>query len=278
MYQPMKASRGHKPVSSAIYDTEYFLTELEGWSEFKRTKGRVLPDRLSYCLEVGSVRPGMKVLDAGFGRGELLLHCCRAGAHAFGIDYSAAAVDVGSEIVRNATEHDVSLVDILRADIKHLPFPDDYFDRVFVLDVVEHLHSWELDEALREIHRTLAPRGQLVIHTMPNRWYYAIGYPLYRAFQRLRGKRLPHDPHQRYKYMPSVHVNEQDPLSLRRVLERNNFSAKVWLWPVDTSSGEADEPDSRVKYILSTVFPLKFVFCSSIFAIAQRNGARRPPP
>jgi SAM-dependent methyltransferase len=40
--------------------------------------------------------------------------------------------------------------------------PDSYFDVVLLISVLEHL--WDPVEALREIHRTLAPGGKLVIN------------------------------------------------------------------------------------------------------------------
>jgi ubiquinone/menaquinone biosynthesis C-methylase UbiE len=175
----------------------------------------------------------------------------------------------------------MSQISLLRADVKKLPFPDKFSDRAFALDLVEHLHPWELDEALAEIRRTVMPNGYLVIPTMPNRWYYAFGYPIYRTLNLFRGKRLPRDPRLRWKYVPHVHVNEQDPISLKHALQRAGFSATVWLQPMDNlEKGSALE--YRLERVLSQVFPLKLIFCSSIFAIATpvqpeaKFGARWP--
>lgn len=265
---------GDQPVRPDSYDAEYFLTECEGWTEFVHTKGDVLPERLSYAFSLGDIRPGMRVLDAGFGRGEMLLRCCRAGAHAFGVDYSPAAVELALDLLKTTTGSDAALVGILAADVKHLPFPDEYFHRVFALDIVEHLHPWELAQALSEIHRTLVPGGSLIVHTMPNRWYYAIGYPLFRAFQRLKGKSLPRDPRQRWRSTPRVHVNEQDPISLKKALQRADFCAKVWLRPVSSAADSNHSFEGLLKGALPAIFPLKLIFCSSIFAVATRRAAK----
>ena len=48
--------------------------------------------------------------------------------------------------------------------IRDRPFPNDYFDRVLMFDVVEHLFPWELQQAFVDIGRVLKPGGRLVIH------------------------------------------------------------------------------------------------------------------
>ena len=102
-----------------------------------------------------------------------------------------------------------------------------------MLDVVEHLHPHELARVLDEVHRVLRPGGQLIAHTMPNLWYYRWGYPLYRVVQRLRGQHLPTNPRERWSYS-EVHVNEQTPLSLYRVLRQSNFATRFWLRSTQT--------------------------------------------
>jgi SAM-dependent methyltransferase len=49
-----------------------------------------------------------------------------------------------------------------------LPFPDQSFEAVLILDVLEHLHREDLDRAVREARRVLRPRGRLLMAT-PNR-------------------------------------------------------------------------------------------------------------
>ena len=92
-----------------------------------------------------------------------------------------------------------------------------------MLDVVEHLHPWQLELALREVRRVLRPDGWLVVHTVPNRWALQYGYPLLRLVR----PSLPRNP--RTAYERQVHVNEQDPLGLWRLLRRCGFASRVWL-------------------------------------------------
>ena len=62
------------------------------------------------------------------------------------------------------------------------------FDRVLMFDIVEHLHPWELHQALLQAHRVLSPQGRLIVHTAPNRWYDQFAYPVVRLARRLMGQ------------------------------------------------------------------------------------------
>ena len=54
----------------------------------------------------------------------------------------------------------------VRADIREMPFTDDAFDTILCLHVLEHVE--EDAEAMRELHRVLAPRGSAVIQVPPS--------------------------------------------------------------------------------------------------------------
>src|SRR5439155_13981041 len=114
-------------------------------------------------------RAGEGVLDAGCGRGEVLLACARAGAAVAGIDYAQAAVDIARE-----TLHGVAGAEVVRGSLTALPWPQQSFDRALCADVVEHLDPDEAAIALRELRRVLRPGGVLLVHTAPNRLFRTI--------------------------------------------------------------------------------------------------------
>src|SRR5258708_2200163 len=86
-----------------LYTEEYFLNACEGFEEFSESHGERLSRRLSAAFAVAAVQPGMKVLDVGCGRGEILRHCARLGADAYGIDYAIVAVPRSQKIVEGGS-------------------------------------------------------------------------------------------------------------------------------------------------------------------------------
>jgi len=261
---------GRTSVSSTKYDEAYFLTACEGHQEFLETEGAHLSRRLSQAFEVAEVKPGMRVLDVGCGRGEILLHCARLDAQAFGVDYAHVAVRLSRQLaVGNAFEDKIG---VYQADAKHLPFPSNHFDRVLMFDVVEHLYPWELHRALLEIRRALAPDGRLIVHTAPNHWYDRFAYPVVRSVRRLmgQGNRYPRDPRAlNVTVNTDVHVNEQDALSLRRTLKKAGFRGRIWL---DTPPQKRTEGFvmAAARYVLFNWPPFRWFFEREVFAVASK--------
>ncbi len=271
-------------VPSAKYDQEYFLTACEGHQEFLATEGAHLSRRLSQAFQLAEVSPGMQILDIGCGRGEILLHCAKLGAKAYGIDYAQTAVNLtyqlatglwnqptAGEKVSSSVNHE-SKIGVYQADAKSLPFPSACFDRVLMFDVVEHLYPWELHQALLDVHRVLAPTGSLIIHTAPNRWYDRYAYPIVRSVRRLMGQgaHYPHDPRAlNVAVNTDVHVNEQDILRLRRCLKKAGFRGRIWL---DTPPQNRDEELilATARHIAFNWPPFRWFFEREVFAVASK--------
>src|SRR6266702_4517630 len=145
------------PLPPELYDRCYFLSNFcEGAEEFLADRG--LSALKAAQLEALDPKPGMRVLDAGCGRGEVLLACARRGAEVFGIDYSEGAVELSRE-----TLAEVPGAEVVSGSVEALPWPDASFDRIVFGDVIEHLHSAQAKRALLELHRVLRPGGLLVI-------------------------------------------------------------------------------------------------------------------
>ena len=200
----MSNNRSQQPARPEHYDETYFLSACEGHEEFRSSEGTHLSRRLSQSFDIAQVVPGMRVLDVGCGRGEILRRCAELNVEAHGIDYAPVA----THIALNAGN-------VYQANAKHLPFPDAVFDRVLMFDLVEHLHKWELDQALAEVRRVLKQDGKLIIHTAPNAWYDRRAYPVVRMARRLMGYSdgYPRDPRAIIPANLDVHVNEQSALS-----------------------------------------------------------------
>jgi SAM-dependent methyltransferase len=258
-----KAER-ERPVRPERYDEAYFLGSCEGYTEFIASEGAHLSRRLNQAFDAAEVVPGMRVLDVGCGRGEIVRHCTMLGVQAHGVDYAPAAL----RMARDAGN-------VCQADAKSLPFPCASFDRVLMFDVVEHLYPWELERALAEARRVLRPDGRLIVHTAPNVWYDRYAYPLVRLIRTLMGQgpKYPRDPRATIPDNLDVHVNEQSAASLRRVLRRAGFCAQVWL---DTPPQHRSEGlvFRAARHVLFNWPPFRWFFEREVFAVAQVNSAR----
>lgn len=262
-----KKDASGRPVHPDRYDEAYFLSVCEGHEEFRSSEGMELSRRLEMAFAVAGIEPGMRVLDVGCGRGEIVRHCARLGAEAHGIDYAAVAVALSRQALDEG-----EAAGVYRADAKCLPFADGVFDRVLLFDIVEHLHPWELDHALGEVRRVLDDGGRVIIHTAPNVWYDRYAYPIVRGVRRLMGQgaRYPRDPRAIIPANLDVHVNEQSQLSLQRVLRRNGFQGRVWL----------DTPPQRrrenflfrlARHVLFNCPPFRWFFEREVFAVVYKD-------
>jgi SAM-dependent methyltransferase len=91
---------------------------------------------------------GTRVLDAGCGEGVLVDEFAgRLAIEGLDAHYSSDRVRTGS--------------------LTALPYADQAFDRALCLDVLEHLTFDEQPKALAELHRVLAPSGELLV-SVPN--------------------------------------------------------------------------------------------------------------
>ena len=248
-----------QPIRPERYDEAYFLGSCEGYTEFIASEGAHLSRRLSQAFEAAEVAPGMRVLDVGCGRGEIVRHCARMGVQAFGVDYAPVAL----RMARDAGG-------VCLADAKRLPFPAAFFERVLMFDIVEHLYPWELDQALAEARRVLRPDGRLIVHTAPNAWYDRYAYPLVRLVRTLMGQgtEYPDDPRAIIPDNLDVHVNEQSASSLRRVLRRAGFQAQVWLDTPPQNRGEG-RAFRAARHVLFNWPPFCWFFEREVFAVAK---------
>jgi ubiquinone/menaquinone biosynthesis C-methylase UbiE len=258
-------------VEASLYDETYYLEGCEGYEQFVATQGRVLSDRLRLVIDFLDVRPGMRVLDIGCGRGELLIWLHRQGVEAWGIDYAYAALNLAKKTLGIGDALSLHDYRLAVANARRLPFSSQLFDRVLMLDIVEHLHPWELAVVCGEVARVLKPDGKFIIHTAPNLWYYRFGYPIFRLFERLRGVHLPQNPRQRFAYHELMHVNEQSPLSLRQMLHKHGFKTRVYLLS-QPLTGARMSLTARAARCVQQIPLLRLIFRNHLVAIARYDG------
>jgi ubiquinone/menaquinone biosynthesis C-methylase UbiE len=213
------------------------------------------------------------VLDAGCGRGEVMLACADAGAEVYGLDYSQAAVEITREVLA-----DVPGADVRQGDVTALPWPDASFDRILFGDVIEHLDPEQADGALREFRRVLAPGGMLLVHTAPNRLFLDVTWPVARIGLRVLGKgEQARGLDEWIRLSKNYHVNEQTIHSLRGAMRRSGFrDAAVWIDPNVLRGGEhhltqglEQNPLLRVAERFARTRPVRMFLGNDLYAVGR---------
>jgi 2-polyprenyl-3-methyl-5-hydroxy-6-metoxy-1,4-benzoquinol methylase len=148
---------------------------------------------------------GHRVLDVGCGTGRYTVHTKNAGNTVVGIELVQSAA-----LGARARGLDVVVVDSETA----FPFADGTFDRVQCIEVIEHL--MDPVTTLREIHRVLAPGGELFIST-PNATWWA-----HRALMMSGIPSFGHSP--AYPVEVNMHIRHFSTKTLQRFLERMGFT------------------------------------------------------
>jgi 2-polyprenyl-3-methyl-5-hydroxy-6-metoxy-1,4-benzoquinol methylase len=113
-------------------------------------------DRLERCLgySVDQLK-GKNVLEAGSGAGRFTEHLVKSGALVHSFDLSNA-VEANAKNIGDASNYRIA-----QASIYDIPYPDEQFDVVICLGVLQH--TPDPDKSIECLYRKVKPGGQLVI-------------------------------------------------------------------------------------------------------------------
>ena len=138
-------------ASPPVQDAAYFEREY-----FQLHPGKVkYLDYLVGLLRSHGIRNG-RVLDVGCGYGFLLAALERAGYEAYGLEVSSHAVEQARRRARGQV--------LQQGAEEPFPFPENHFDAVTLLDVIEHLDGYPA--ALASCAQCLRPGGKLFVITL----------------------------------------------------------------------------------------------------------------
>jgi len=217
-----------------MYDDYYFRNCVGNKTladKFFELKGLNVSEYKKLPLKLANVKAGDKVLDVGCGRGEIIFQTANLGAISTGLDFSSDAIRIAQSVREMHSSEIRNRINFVLSDCEEILFPDNTFDKVFLLDVVEHLSNEEINAIFLEIRRVLKPNGLLIIHTSPNGWIKKYGYLITFTISFFLHRNILIHPRilelkENLYYI--LHINEQSILSLKLLLYKCGFRSDVW--------------------------------------------------
>ncbi len=277
-----------RQVNPAVYTREYYLTDCTGYHEFKRNYGRTLEPRLREVVKYIDVKKGMKVLDIGCGRGELVLWAAAKGADAVGIDYSLDAIKLAQLALKKRKKELKGKASFQLVDGNELKYPSNTFDLVIMTEILEHLYPEEQAKITKNINKILKPGGQLFFHTAPSKifndytyrfWCYPISTLLVSLSNLFTGHKygnLAPWKEIRTESHRVMHVNEPSYLSLKRIMEKEGFQGEIKSTNVTVLKPELGWKDKIYNFCvylhpLSKSFPLNVIWGNDYLALLKKQ-------
>jgi len=117
--------------------------------------GRMYQRRIELCLE--QLTGGQAVLEVGFGSGVSFPNLSQLYQEIHGLDLTADTRQVGEMFAGLGIQ-----TELRNGSVLDMPYPDQSFDAVLLISILEHLQPQEQLQAFREIWRVLKPGGQVV--------------------------------------------------------------------------------------------------------------------
>jgi len=117
--------------------------------------GKMYRRRVELCLAQCS--GGERILEVGFGSGVTFLNLREVYREIHGIDLNVSVEDVSAVFREKQIE-----THLQNGSVMSMPYPDNYFDTVLLISILEHLKPAEQIQAFQEIRRVLKPQGQVI--------------------------------------------------------------------------------------------------------------------
>jgi 2-polyprenyl-3-methyl-5-hydroxy-6-metoxy-1,4-benzoquinol methylase len=240
------------------YTSEYYLTDCGGYQQYRETGGKRLTDeRPIGVAAIAGLRTCGRVLDLGCGRGELAYYFAGLGHAVTAVDYSQDAIRLAEQTFVGDPELR-SRVELLCESVSSLRLRGEY-EVVVASDVVEHLLPDELDRMYRDVFEHLSQTGIFVVHTYPNLWYFQYDYARKRRRRDGRDEVLPEQPRTEYELL--MHINEQNPRTMRRQLAAHFPHVRLWF----------GEPSNMGGSLLRHFSHRELAGARDLYAIASRR-------
>jgi ubiquinone/menaquinone biosynthesis C-methylase UbiE len=138
-----------------IYDRASLVYDIIGYRSIRLKK---------QAIDVAEPRKGDKILEVGFGTGQILVELARRvgeTGEACGIEISPKMLERTMERVKKQGVS--SRVDLRLGDARKLPYEDETFDVLFNSYMLDLIDTPEIPGILSEFKRVLKPGGRLVL-------------------------------------------------------------------------------------------------------------------
>ena len=129
------------------------------WSRPDRWGGHSFKDPEWLANQVLTICHQGSILDVGCGMGLLVRTLLARGIDAYAIDVAPAVIDEGNRLTPGRYQ---------QGSILDIPYPDDSFDSVISIDVLEHLAPEDVPRAIAELFRVTRRHAFIRLGTQPD--------------------------------------------------------------------------------------------------------------
>jgi len=131
--------------------------------------GRIYRRRIDGCLALLGI--GKRVLDVGYGSGTSFLGLAERFHELHGLDTH----DYGPAVAR-VFEGEGLRVALRQGSVLEPPYPEEWFDAILAMSVLEHLKPNDQPRVMAEMRRLLRPGGVLVVGVPGLNWLMSLGF------------------------------------------------------------------------------------------------------
>ncbi len=172
--------------------------------------------RVMEVVEAFDVKGNEKVLDCGCGDGFyiMVLRELYPSLEITGIDYDEKILDKAKKYIKQD-----GITKLIKSEVYDLPFKDNYFDKIILSEVLEHLENE--NSGLKEIYRVLKKNGRLII-TVPNHNYPFWWDPLNRVREKFGLGHFNKD-NELLAGLWSMHLRLYYPDEVMRLIKKTGF-------------------------------------------------------
>lgn len=233
-------------VKANVFELE---ETVKGWDEdyYHPIAEFYYDQAIPYMLELMKVKPGDQVLDGGCGPGVHSIRVAKQNCQVMAIDLSNTMLEEAKQRIEKAGYS--SAVTFQQEDLTNLSFPDASFEYVFSWGVIIHIR--DIEKALDELTRIVAPNGKLALYVTNN-------------------KAIDHIVEAVARFVLRKPLSGREKLPMGDGIWYDYHGEKLWVWQFNTDSltkyieargfrktdhiiGEFTENQRRVKGFLRTI-------------------------